>query len=471
MKAMDNLSAIDAAFLYAETPHTPMHVAALQFYDPATAPNGCVPIERIIDNVRRRAHRIDCFHRKLLETKWQLDHPRWIDDVDFDPAQHVFKVSIPTPGDWRALCETVARLNAEPLDRTRPLWEMHVLTGLDDIDSLPPGAFAILTKIHHAAVDGVAGIGVTAALHDLEPTGTQPEARDPLTEKVPTQLDLIAGAMCKAVGRPLRVLNAWPALARLASAAYATPPIAIAPRTRFNRRVSGQRTFDAIRVPLAGLKASQALVDGATINDVVLSIVGGALRRYLDSHDELPRRTLTAMVPISTRKEITHISEGNQISQMIVGLGTDLGNARDRLQAVQRASARAKPAANRVDAATLATLTELPPAPLAAFAIKTLTRQPGNPAFNTVVTNVKGPPVPFYTCGAKLVGAYGTGPITDGLGIIHTALSYYGELTLSVLACPKLMPDVEFYVDCLRAGYEELVAIATDSAVVQSRAI
>ncbi|NNL84729.1 MAG: wax ester/triacylglycerol synthase family O-acyltransferase [Myxococcales bacterium] len=457
---MDKLSAIDTSFLYAETARLPMHVAALQIYDPVTAPEGRVAIADIVLNVRRRAHRIDCFHRKLLETPWNLDRPHWINDRDFDPSQHVSSVLLPRPGGWPELCEAVTRVAAQPLRRDRPLWEMHLITGLGEIDNFPRGAFAILTKIHHAAVDGVAGIAVTLALHDLEPNTADEPIPDMEAERVPGPTDLVAQALAQEWLRPAQLCLAWPEMARMTADSMAARPFKPPPPTRFNRRVSGRRLFDAIRIPLDELHACRALADGATVNDVVLAVVGGAMRRYLEFYEALPSRPLTAMIPISTRQDISPKRAGNQISQMIVGLGTDTRNAVDRLRAIHESSVKAKAAARSADAASLDEVAAFWPAPWLAFAARNWSQSPGNTVANTVITNVKGPPMPFYMCGAKLVKAYGMGPLADGWGTFHTALSYCGELTLSVLACAKLVPDIEFYTECLRAAYAELSAAA-----------
>lgn len=454
---MEELSPLDALFLYAETARAPMHVAALQIYDPSTAPDGDVSVEQIIENVRSRAPRIDCYHRRLLETPMGLDHPCWISDGDFDAANHVTAVSLPAPGDWQVLCKTVAELVEKALDRRRPLWEMHVITRLGAIEGLPTGAFAILTKIHHAAVDGVAGIGVTAALHDLEPVSAMQQASEVRSEDPPSPTLMIWRALVKEAWRPMRLYSAWPALQRLVSRAYTLQPPAQAPSTRFNRRLSGPRVFEALCLPLAGLRACSKLADNATINDVVLTIVGGGMRRYLLLHDELPGESLCAMVPISTRKDMFDNLHGNQISQMIVRLGTHLSDPKERLAVVQKITAQAKTKAGGIDSEALDALSALSPAPWIAFAAR---NAPAVLPFNTIVTNVKGPPIPFYSCGAKLVRAYGMGPLADRLGVFHTALSYCGELTLSVLACAELVPDIDIYIDCLRVEYEALSAAA-----------
>ena len=455
---MEQLSAIDAGFLYAETSRTPMHVTALQIYEPVTA---AFSFARIVNNVRQRAANIACYHRKLVTVPWGLDHPYWVNDTDFDPDNHIFEYTLAEPGGWSQLCAATAQLHAQPLDRSKPLWEMHIIPRLGDLDGVADDAYAIVTKIHHAAVDGLAGISVTAVLHDVEPDAP------PLTPSVvpqdvpPTPITLLYRATVKDATRPLRALNTLPAFARASNVPL--PPGA--PRTRFNGRVTGRRVFSALNFPLERLHAIKKLAPGATVNDVVLTIVGGGMRQYLQRHNELPGRSLTAMVPVSTRKTLNQSGEGNRISQIVVPVGTDIGNAADRLRKVKKASAAAKEQERRFDSNTtgaLAELAELPPAPWLRFAAQTLQPKAGLALANTVVTNVKAPPVPLYSCGAKLVQAYGTGPLVDGVSIFHAAMSYCGELNLSVTSCASMLPDMQFYLSCLQDTYDELDTLATN---------
>ncbi len=430
-----------------------MHVAALQIYDPGPG-GGDVGLDDIVELITNRAHLIDCFHSRLLATPLRLDHPLWVNDPAFDARRHLREETLPAPGDWQALRELAGRLMAEPLPRDRPLWHMCVIRGLHRLD-LPENAFAVFTRIHHAAVDGVAGIGVTAALHDLQPDNNvvQMPARIEDEEDLDATQLTIAG-LWKEMLRPWRTLAALPALRRLAGSARATRPPQPAPRTRINRRLSGDRCFDAIRIPLAQLKDCEQLTGGATVNDVVLTLIGGALRRYLQHHGELPQKSLAAMVPISTHTNALSTNTGNQVTQMIVPLGTNEANAGDRMAHIHARTEQAKAAAGQMDADAIDTVTALAPAVAVEFAAKNLPLAPL--VFNTVVTNVKGPPIPLYLCGARMIRAYGMGPLVDKLGIFHTVLSYDGEVTLTVLTCSSVMPDLDVYVDCLRSELETL---------------
>lgn len=455
---MEQLSAIDAGFLYAETSRTPMHVTALQIYEPGAAQ---FSFAQIVDNVRQRAARIECYHRKLATVPWGLDHPYWVNDADFDPTHHIFEYTLAEPGGWAQLCAAIAELHAQPLDRSKPLWEMHIIPKLGEMDGIANNAYAIVTKIHHAAVDGVAGISATAALHDLEPVAQPLETPTIKQEAMPSPTELLYRLIIKDATRPIRAFNALPTLTRIP--AIPVPPYP--PRTRFNGRVSGKLVFNAIHFPLEHLHAIKSLVPDATINDVVLTIVGGGLRKYLQRHDELPERSLTAMVPVSTRKAQARPEEGNRISQIIVPVGTNIANALDRLRAVQQSSSAAKKQERRFDNNTtgvMAELAELAPAPWLTFAAQGLLPKGVPPVANTVVTNVKAPTIPLYSCGAKLVRAYGTGPIVDGAAIFHTAMSYCGELNLSIMSCAEILPDMQFYMSCLQDTCGELAtAVAT----------
>jgi diacylglycerol O-acyltransferase / wax synthase len=448
---MKQLSAIDAGFLYAETSRTPMHVTALQIYEPGTAP---FSFAQIVDNVRQRAASIECYHRKLVTVPWGLDHPYWINDADFDPSHHMFEYTLAEPGGWTELCAATAELHAKPLDRSKPLWEMHIIPALGKLAGVADNAYAIVTKIHHAAVDGLAGISVTAALHDLEPAAPPVRTPEIAHEARPTPMALLSRSSIKDAVRPLRALYALPSLAR---AGGSLPTFA--PRTRFNGRVSGRRAFNALDFQLESLQTIKRLAPGATINDVVLTIVGGGLRRYLQAHNELPDDSLTAMIPVSTRTSRAQSDEGNRISQIVVPVGTHIDNATDRLRAIQQASAAAKKQEQYVDKNTtglLAQFAELTPAPWLAFAAQTLQPKAFPPLANTVITNVKAPPIPLYSCGAKLVRAYGTGPLVDGAALFHAAMSYCGALNLSVTSCAEILPDLPFYLRCLQDTYAEL---------------
>jgi WS/DGAT/MGAT family acyltransferase len=464
---MHQLSGLDASFLYFETPNAPMHIAGLAIYDPTASPRGEISYQDVLKNTEERLHLARCFRRRLVHVPLNLDHPYWIEDPDFDLEFHVRHSALPKPGGWRELCALVERIHARPLDLKKPLWELYFIEGLDGVEGLPRGSFAILTKIHHAAIDGVSGAELTAAIHDLRPDARPAPPETPWrAESEPTPFELLARTYGNNVLRPFRLARVLsqsvPAAQRLTahlmSRRYEAPrPV---PRTRFNGTITPHRVMEGRSFPLDVIRAIRKRIEGATVNDVVLAICGGSLRRYLASRSELPSDPLLAMAPISTRRPDEPGTEGNLVSQMIVPLATDVADPLERLRAVRRATEQSKELTQAVGARLLTDYTQFIPSAVAGLAARTASQMGianrATPLFNTVITNVPGPQVPLYAYGARLVANYGMGPLADGMGLIHPVFSYCGALTISVTSCREMLPDPEFYAECLERSFEEL---------------
>jgi diacylglycerol O-acyltransferase / wax synthase len=470
---MLQLSAQDATFVYLETPHTPMHIGSVAIYDPSTAPNGFVRFKDILAFIGSRLGGARSFRQRLVRVPFDVDHPYWIEDPEFDIEYHVRHIALPKPGDWRQLCIQVARLQSRPMDLTKPLWEFTIIEGLDNIEGLPTGSFAMYSKVHHAAIDGMSGVEMSAAIHDLDAMMTPLETPDVWQpENMPNVAELLTKSYFNSLKHPLRVVEtigrSLPGLAKLTqqvrkgevSVRNAGP----APKTRLNGQVSAHRVWDAVPLPLSDIRTIKNAVEGATVNDVVLSIVGGALRIYLKSKDELPKDTLTAMAPISVRQEGEKAALGNLVSAMVVGLGTQIEDPLERLRYVHREAVNSKALTNAVGAKTLADYSKLMPSALAGLAARLYTRTGAAnahaPAYNCVVTNVPGSRVPLYFCGAKMVGMYGTGPIFDGMGLINVVYSYGSEVAISFTSDREMIPDPATYSAALRASFEALKARA-----------
>jgi WS/DGAT/MGAT family acyltransferase len=458
---------MDASFLYFETPNQPMHIGALAVYDPSTAPGGFVRFKDILGTIESRLHLARTFRQRVVRVPLDLDHPYWVNDADFDLEFHVRHIALPQPGDWRQLCIQTARLHSRPLDTTKPLWEFYVVEGLDRIPGLPPGSFAIVSKIHHAAIDGVSGAEITGAIHDLEPDARVPPPERPwLADRDPSAAELMMRTWFNNVRQPLRfarvLADTVPAVGRvtagLRSERFRTP--APVPRTRFNGTISPHRVVDGRTFPLATMKAIKAAVPGATINDLVLSIVGGGLRRYLESKGELPDASMVAMAPISVRGKSLSGTQGNQVSAMAALLCTDIPDPLARLDAVRAGTLQSKALTEAVGASLLTDYSQFIPSSLAGLAARLYTRaglaNRIRPIFNCVVTNIPGPQQSLYSGGARLVTQYGLGPIVDGMALIHPVFSYCGEITISFTSCREIMPDPAFYAECIEAAYEDI---------------
>ena len=466
---MQQLTGLDASFLYLETANSPMHIGGLAIYDPSTAPGGKVSFKQIIANTAARARRVPVLTNTLVEVPLSLDHPYWRSDADFDPEFHIRHIALPKPGDWRQLCIQVSRLHARPLDRAHPLWEMYIIEGLDNIEGYPPGCFAVLTKMHHAAIDGASGVEIAAATHDLNAVVEENDQHVPVKrENVPSNLELIWRAQINSIKTPFRFIsvarNTIPGFAKFAAglAKGDLNRVTNIPRTRFNTNVSPHRVFTAVQFELDHVKAIKSSIEGVTVNDVAIAICGGALRKYLSAKKELPARSLAAMAPINIRTKDKLGSAGNQVSQMTVRVCSDVEDPIERLLAVHHGTQQAKELTNAIGAKSMTDYAQFIPSTLSASAARIASRiglaNRGTPVYNCVITNVPGPQVPLYFTGAKMLSSFGMGPPIDGTGLFQAIGSYCGTFNIAVCACREMMPDPEFYAQCLQESFDELYA-------------
>jgi WS/DGAT/MGAT family acyltransferase len=464
---MEQLSGLDASFLYLETGNMPMHIGGLAIYDQTTAPGGAVTFKDILRFFEKRLHKARAFRQRLAKVPMSLDHPYWIEDPEFDLEFHVRHIALPKPGDWRQLCIQTARLHARPLDTNRPLWEAYVIEGLDNVEGVPPGSFALVTKFHHAAIDGVSGAEISASIHDPSPQDTvEPSETDWQPSRYPSDIELLGRTAMTTVKRPFEfasllarnVPTAWRVGSGLLSKEISLS--SKVPRTRFNGNVSPHRVFDGRSFSLDEIRAIKSRVDGATVNDVVVSVCGGALRRYLESRGELPEESLVAMAPISARPDQMRKAAGNMVSTMSLPVRSDISNPLERLRAVHSESERAKKLALTVGTSFAADFAHFLPSTTTGLMASAYSRyglaERLPPLFNTVITNVPGPNFPLYSMGSRMVASFGLGPIAHGIGLFQPVIGYNGQITISAISCREMMPDPSFYCDCLTESFEEL---------------
>ncbi|MFT4613416.1 MAG: diacylglycerol O-acyltransferase [Bacteroidia bacterium] len=470
---MRQLTGLDASFLYLETANAPMHISGLSIYDQSTAEGGKVRFKDIIENTYQRILGMPVMTQKLVKVPMNMDHPYWVTDGAFDPEFHIRHIALPKPGDWRQLCILISRLHSRALDRDHPLWEMYIIEGLDNVDGLPKDCFAVFTKTHHAAVDGTSGMEITSAIHDLSPDYKRAHKAPTIKiDNQPGPLELILRSQINNIRKPLNFIsvarNSIPGMAKAVAGLSKgnLTRVTNIPRTRFNDNVSPHRVFEAINVDLEDVKKIKNAVQGATVNDAAITIVGGALRKYLSAHDELPDNSLAAMAPINVRSEADKAG-GNIVSTMTVQMRTDIDDPMERLQAVHEGTSRAKELTNAIGAKAMTDYSQFIPSMLTAQAARLSSRwglvNRIKPQFNCVITNVPGPPIPLYSTGAKMVANYGTGPVTDGLGLFHVIGSYCGQFVISATSCRVMMPDPGFYRQCLQESFDELLAASQKS--------
>jgi diacylglycerol O-acyltransferase len=477
---MKQLGVLDSAFINLEQPNTPQHIGGLGIYDPSTAPGGFVRFKQVISSFERRLATMPLFRTRLVEVPGGLDKPYWVRDENFDVEFHLRHIALPHPGDWRQLCIQAARLHARPLDMTRPLWEVYIIEGLDKIPNIPQGSFAVYTKIHHSLVDGAGSQGFMAALHDLEPVPAeqfQPMNNDEkgISDREPTAGELLTRAAINSAKDAVNLTRGAVSLTSdlvkmgLALSRNEMPvPEMYAPKTRLNKPVGPHRVFESATFKLLDFKALKNAT-ATTINDVALSVISGAMRKYLEHYNELPDESLTASMPLNMRSRRSQSKDNNQVGSIFASLHTNIAGPVERLQAIHVSTQTAKQFGEKspmVDALKLAGI-------FSPLVTKTAARLwsesemssvlPTN--ISTVISNVPGPNFDLYCAGARLVSNHGLGLLTPGVGIFQMVYSSSDIFTISVLADRDIIPDPEFYRECIEKSFEEHISVILGRAV------
>ncbi len=481
---MQQLTGLDASFLALETANTTGHIGGLSVLDPSGAP-APLTLARLTEVLAQRVPLVPVLRRKLLNVPLGLDQPYWIDDADFDIEYHVRELALPRPGSGAQLAEQVSRLHARPLDRGRPLWEVYLITGLAHKRA------AVYTKIHHAAVDGASGTELLTVLLDLTPAGRElPPAKPFRPEKPPPWPELMARAAARLAWRPVqtvRVTNelvkVLPTLAPVVSSVVGgmlglnrgdgevivTAP-GRAPATPFNKPITPHRRFAFRSVDLETVKMVKNAF-GVSVNDVVMAMCAGALRRWLADHDALPPQPLIAMIPVSVRDPASKGALGNKVSAMLAELPTNVRDTGRRLDVVHAATQIAKAQQAAIPQGLVDQISDFAPPALTAraarvvFATGLLHRLP---PFNLTISNVPGPNVPAYLCGAKLIAHYPVSVVTDGQGLNITLVGYLGQLHFGLVVCRELIPDIDALAGYLVEELALLVEAAEKRAAEQT---
>lgn len=471
------LGAQDAQFIYSQTPSNLTHIMAVSIYDPATAPKGRVRFSDIVEHVRSRLFVSPVFTRKLYRPPLSIDHPYWVEDEDFDLGAHITRAALPKPADWRQFAQAVSSHFSSPMDMDRPLWDLHVLDGLDKVQGIAPGSYAVITRLHHSAIDGIGAAQLMAALCDIDINGTPAIPLTPSTVgqgHAPNGADMVKRALQHAVISPLQITRSLvkhsPELLAAARDVgekfFGDEPSLEIPDTRFNGPVSEHKVFDALTYTLADFKAIKSAVDGATVNDAVLAVAGGALRTYLLKHGELPANSLIGWCPINTKPEAgVEQSAANSLSGMRVPIGSDIEDPLARLRAIRRATAANKSAESGVAARMMVELIQYVPGPTMQGLARVLSKERFAPKIcNLFVSNVPGSPIALYMNGAQCTHQFGLAPLANGMGLFIAAGSYNGKLTINIISDRNLLPDIEYFRECVDRSVKELIKLTAKSA-------
>ena len=473
---MHQLTGLDASFLALETANSTGHVGGVCILDPSDAPRP-LDLALLTEVMAQRLPLVPVMRRKLLDAPLGLDQPYWIDDPDFDIEYHIREIALPAPGSQAQLTDQVARLHARPLDRRRPMWEIYLITGLAE------GRVAVFTKVHHSAIDGASGAELLTVLLDLTPEGRELPPTVPFAPvKGPSAGALALRTAARMAWRPVDsvrltggIVKAVPALAPVAGAfvggilglnkgdgSVISTKAGRAPATPFNKPITPHRRVAFRSVDLADVKEVKNAF-GVSVNDVVMGMCAGALRRWLIDHDALPDSPLVAMVPVSVRDPAAKGDLGNRVSAMLASLPTNLSDPVQRLTIAHEATKVAKAQQAVIPQKLMDDMSDFAPPALTAraarvvFATGLLHRLP---PFNITISNVPGPNIPVYMAGAKLIANYPTSVVTDGQGLNITLVGYLGQLHFGLISCRELVPDIDKMAGYLVDELADLVEAA-----------
>ncbi|WP_371869978.1 WS/DGAT/MGAT family O-acyltransferase [Mycobacterium kubicae] len=441
-----------------------MHVCSIMGLDPTTMPGG-YNFDRLREALSLRIKAMPEFREKLANSPLNLDHPVWVDDNNFEIDRHLHRIGLPPPGGRTELAEICGHIASLPLDRSRPLWEMWVIEGVAGADP-DKKCMAVMTKVHHAGVDGVTGANLMSKLCTTEPDAPAPEPVAGVGDA--NGWRIAGGGLLRFATRPLRLANMVPqtvssvveTVLRARDGQAMARPFS-APRTVFNASVTGRRNIAYADLDLQDVKTVKDRFN-VKVNDVVMALVSGVLRHYLSDRDSLPETSLVASVPVSVHGKSDRPGR-NQVSAMFASLQSHIADPVQRLKAIADANSVAKEHSSAIGATLLQDWTQFAAPAVFGVAMRVYasTRLTESlPVHNLVVSNVPGPQVPLYLLGCEVKAMYPLGPIFHGSGLNITVMSLNGRLNVGLISCPDLLPDLWEMADEFTVGMEELLAAA-----------
>jgi WS/DGAT/MGAT family acyltransferase len=468
---MEQLSGLDAAFVHQDSDRSPMHICAVLVYDAGDDDQWAISLDELKQLAAQRLAQFPLFRRKLHRVALGMDTPYWVDITEPDWDRHISESSLPGSGDWDTLQQTLGRLHGARMDLDRPLWEMHLIHDLYDMPGLPDRCQALALKIHHSAIDGISMAAIINALHQT------PEAKPRGRKKqvgAPSQWELWTRANVNSVHRQFKLVetvrNLLPGVvrARETRQKFSDLPPILATGSRFNARVKPGRSTGSVLMPMPEVLAIKRAVRRVTLNDIAMACVAGALREYLVFHRQLPAKSLAGGIPINLRGPADDNAGGNKIATMAVGLATHMSDPVERLRTIHRYAVAGKKQIDALGSGTVMDISDSLTPGVLAEGIRTMawaSRLAEMPVpFHTMISNVPGPPTALYLGQANLVVPIGLGPIRDNMGLFHIVSGSDTMMSLSFSACKKLLPDADFYQQCLQNSFAALLGRALSEA-------
>lgn len=470
---IEQLSSRDARYLYQEDENNYAHVSTVNIYDPATSELGRFDFDELVEHLKTRTHVSPVFVRKLKRVLLDLDNPYWVNEDYFELESHISYSRLAAPGNWQQLTKHISRYHSKPLDRSRPLWDMLVIDGLDAIDTMPKGCFAVVTKIHHASTDSTAAMRFFNAFVDLDAEGTPATdlgiSRDTGGDN-PTPRRMLYRAIKHSVKQPIsftrQLAKAVPKLVELTNPFKQGNNRFFVPDTRFNSEITTQKTFEAITLSLNDLKTIKKAVHGCKLNDVILNVIAGGLRQYLQHHNELPSQPLVAWVPVSLNdSEQQTIS--NAISPITTQLHTNIENPLARLSAIVHSNKAALLNRNGTPAELMTDIHQHIPGSSLATASRYILNNSPLRLSNVHISNVPGPQQPLYLYGSQCIRQFALGPLANGMALYISTPSYNGMLSIDITSTQEVIPDIECLKQSIINSFETLKLNATQIAEQQ----
>ncbi len=471
---MEQLSGLDNLLYMSESPKIPLNLTALFIYDTATTMTGTVAFSQFSRLMNSLAEDVlPILKCKALPLPFMIDNPYWIKDENFNIDYHLQRFALPKPSDWTALYEVCSRFHARPLERDSPLWQALLIEGLDKVAGVPRGSVAVLIKIHHCVVDGGSAIKLFSALHTWQPEPGAPLISASLELQkvdfsVPTFWQKYRNAYQRTVQTPIKLVKSVTKLStnfmalpaklgrEAANVKNHTPP-----KTVFNKMPSADRVVGHIRIPMKTFKNIQSTTS-ATLNEIALCVIAGAMRSYLSKQHELPTESLIAGMPINVRGKDEIKLQGNHISFANLSLFTDIADSKERLERIHEKSKAKKKINSLIGRQSMMSIIN---GFYPAF-LNWICGQLGNATLmeklpvlnNTIITNVPGMPKPVYLCGAKLIDYLGFGPLVPTISLFHVISSLPSHINITFISCENSMAHAEEYRLALVESYEKLAA-------------
>ena len=471
---MRQLGGLDNLMIGGEMPNIPMHMSAMMIYDTAGKRGATALFKTLQDNFDHLLeHHFPILRCRLETVPLQLDKAYWVEDLHFSPNYHITRVALPKPQNWQAVYSMFGQFHAQPLDRSRPLWQVMVVEGLDRLEGIPRGSTALFLKIHHSVVDGKSALRLITSLHTPGPEADSPSMLTTILEEqrveedfqAPTWWEKYGRAWWHTLERPIdmaaTLVKLLPQLLRGDDSPSGQGGGAV-PRTRFNHPLAADRVVGHVRMELAQLKKLEKKYH-CTINDIALCVVAGGVREYLSVQNELPAENLVTLMPIDVRRKDKDGALGNHVTVAKVCLYTTIESAKQRLKAISENSSQGKKRSKKTDAhAMLRLVDDVHPAIilwLGQWLIASGHLDDLPAMVNTVVTNVPGLASDAYLGGAKLIDYLGFGPLAPNVGLFHTVSSTSDHVNVSFLSTAEFVGDGSGYNAALLQGWEELALL------------